>query len=133
MLMFQRAGGLLRPGEESIPLQGNELLGVITSHGPPRESYSPSRKSRGTAATAIAPPAACATLSAEGMREALPSAADTAALLRRRVPGCGAEVGPVEGAATLPGDGGGQAETQRSKPPLPGARQKPETARTRGS
>ncbi len=28
------AGGLLRPGEESIPLQGKELLGVSASHGP---------------------------------------------------------------------------------------------------
>ncbi len=34
---------------------------------------------------------------------------------------------------TIPGDGGGQTETERSKPALPGAGQKPETTRARGS
>lgn len=98
-------------------------MGVITSHGPYRECYSLSRKSRGTAA-AIAMSAAEAVLSAERMRAALSSPAGAPALLQRGVPeGC-AEVGAVEGATTLPGEGGGQAETQQPKPALPGTRQK---------
>jgi len=39
----------------------------------------------------------------------------------------------VEGAATIPGDGAGPAETERAEPALPGARQKAETASARGS
>ena len=39
----------------------------------------------------------------------------------------------LEGAATIPGDEGRQAETERAKPALPGAREKPETTRARGS
>jgi hypothetical protein len=39
----------------------------------------------------------------------------------------------VEGAATIPGDKGGPTEKERARPALPGAREKPETARTRGS
>src|SRR4051794_9241981 len=105
------------------PLQGKELLGVVTSHGPSREAYRSSQKSRGTAA-AIAVSAAEAVLSAERMRAALSSRAAAPALLQRGVPEGSAEVGGVEGATTLPGDGGGQAETQWSKPALPGARQK---------
>src|ERR1019366_898245 len=50
-------------GVDSPP--GQELLGVITSHGPSRESYRSSRKSRGSA-EAIAPSAADAAVSAEG-------------------------------------------------------------------
>ena len=38
----------------------------------------------------------------------------------------------VEGTATLPGEGGEQTEAERPKPALPGASQKPETARARG-
>ena len=57
-----------RRGEYSPP--GPELLGVITSRGPSRESYTPSRKSRGWPAEAIATSAADARLSAEGMRAA---------------------------------------------------------------
>src|SRR5713226_6061844 len=58
---------------------GHELLGVITSHGPSRESYSPSRKSRGTA-EAFSAPAADAALSAQRVRTALSSPAVTPAL-----------------------------------------------------
>src|SRR6267143_6061057 len=87
--------------ERSRSPPGQELLGVITSHGPSRESYSPSRKSRGSAET-IAPSAADAALSAERVREALPSPAGAPALLQRRVPGSGPEMVAVEGAATLP-------------------------------
>ena len=39
----------------------------------------------------------------------------------------------LEGAATIPGDEGGQAETEQPEPVLPGARQKPENTRARGS
>jgi hypothetical protein len=39
----------------------------------------------------------------------------------------------VEGATTISGDGTGQTATERPKPALPGARQKPETTRARGS
>ena len=48
---------------------------------------------------AIGPPAADAALSAERMRAALSSAAGAPALLQRRVPGGGAEMVAVEGAA----------------------------------
>jgi hypothetical protein len=119
-----------RRGVDSPP--GQELLGVITSHGPFRESYRSSRKSRGSA-EAIAPPAADAVLSAERMRAALSSPAGAPALLQRALPGGGAEMVAVEGAATIPGDGGGPTETERAKPALPGAGQKPETTRARGS
>ena len=111
---------------------GQELLGVITSHGPSRESYRSSRKSRGSA-EAIAASAADAVLLAEGMRGALSSAASAPALLQRRVPGSGAGMVALEGAGKIPCDQGLQAATERSKPTLPGAREKPETARARGS
>ncbi len=39
----------------------------------------------------------------------------------------------LEGATTIPGDKGGQAETEPPEPVLPGARQEPETSRARGS
>ena len=89
-------GSAPRRGVDSPP--GQELLGVITSHGPSRESYRPSRKSSG-AAEAIGPPAADAALSAERMRAALSSPAGAPALLQRRMPGGGAEMVAVEGAA----------------------------------
>src|ERR1019366_2869028 len=75
-------------GGDSPP--GQELLGVITSHGPSRESYRSSRKSRGSA-EAIAPSAADAAVSAEGVRGALSPTAGTPALLRRGMPGGGTE------------------------------------------
>src|ERR1035441_2455721 len=80
-------------GVESPP--GQELLGVITSHGPSRESYRSSRKSRGSA-EAIAPSAADAALSAERVRGALRSPAGAPALLQRRVPGSGAGMVAME-------------------------------------
>ena len=118
-------------GVDSPP--GRELLGVVTSHGPFRESYSPTRKSRGQSAEAIAPPAADAALFAEGMRAALSSSADAPALLQRALPGGSAEMVALEGATTLSGDGGGPTETERAKPALPGTRQESDTARIRGS
>ena len=130
------AGGLLRPGEESIPLQGKELLGVSASHGPSREFYTPSRKSRVWPAEAPGPPAAgCrqgAAMSVERMRAAFSSPAGAPAVLQPGLPGGGAAMVTLEGTATLPGEGGEQTETERPKPALPGAGQKPETARARG-
>src|SRR5580700_7169300 len=120
-----------RRGVQSPP--GQELLGVITSHGPWRESYQRTRRAGGRAAEAIAPPPAEASLSTKGMRAALSSSASAPALLQRALPGGGAEVVAVEGAATIPSDGAGSAETERAKPTLPGTRQKPETTGARGS
>src|ERR1035438_1188891 len=94
---------------------GQEPLGVVTSHGPYRESYQPGRKTTGRAA-AVRTPAADAALSAERLRGALSSSAGAPALLQRALPGGGAEVVAVEGAATIPGDEGGQAEAERAKP-----------------
>src|SRR6266853_2067257 len=122
-------------GVDSPP--GQELLGVITSRGPSRESYSPSRKSRGWPAEAPGSGAAgcppVPALSAERLRAALSYPASAPALLQRALPGGGAAMVAVEGAATIPGDGAGPAETERAKPALPGTRQKPETTRARGS
>jgi hypothetical protein len=39
----------------------------------------------------------------------------------------------VEGTAALPGEDGGQTETERPKRALPGAGPEPETSRARGS
>jgi hypothetical protein len=119
-----------RRGVRSPP--GPELLGVITSHGPSRESYRSSRKSRGSA-EAFRAPAAHAVLSAEGMRTALSSPAGAPALLQRRMPEGGAEMVAVESPREIPGVGGGPTETERSKPTLSGACQRPETSRAGGS
>src|ERR1035438_10129038 len=127
---MSRRSAAPRRGVASPP--GQELLGVITSHGPSRESYRSSRKSRGWAEE-IAPSAADAALSAEGVRGALRSPAGAPALLQPRVPGSGAGMVALEGPGKIPGDQGRQAATERSKPALPGARQKPETGRARGS
>jgi hypothetical protein len=112
---------------------GPELLGVITSRGPSRESYRSSRKSRGWPAEAIGPPTAEATVPAERVRTAFSSPASAPALLQREVPGGGAEVVAVEGPGEIPCYHGGQTETERSEPALPGADQKPETTGARGS
>jgi hypothetical protein len=111
---------------------GRELLGVITSHGPFRESYRSSRKSR-ESTKATAPSATDALLPAERVRGAVPSGAGGPALLQRRVSGSGAGMVALEGAAKIPCDEGLQAAAERSKPPLPGAREKPETGRARRS
>src|ERR1039457_4119279 len=100
----------------------------MTSHGPSRESYRSSRKSRGSA-EAIAPSAADAALSAEGVRGALRSPAGAPALLQRRVPGSGARMVALEGPGKIPGDPGRQAATERSEQALPRAGEKPETLR----
>ena len=130
MLILQRAGGLLRPGEEWRSPPGQELLGVVTSHGPFRECYNSSRKASG-AAEAIPPPTADAALSAERLRAALSTPPGAAALLQRALPEGSAEMGEVEGTATVPGDDTGQAETERAKSALPGAGAKPQSASTR--
>src|SRR2546427_9771273 len=118
-----------RRGMQSAP--GQELLGVITSHGPYRKSYQVSQKAKGRPTTASGLPAAHSLLSAEGMRAAFSSQASATAILQRRVRKGGAAMGAVEGAATVPGDSHRQGETERSKPALPGAGQKPETTRAR--
>ena len=119
-----------RRGVASPP--GQELLGVITSRGPSRESYNPSRKSRGTAA-AIAVSAADETLSAQRVRAALSSPAGAPALLQPTVPGGGTEMVAPESPRKIPGNGGGPTKTERAKPALPRARQEPETTRASGS
>jgi hypothetical protein len=111
---------------------GQELLGVITSHGPFRESYRSSRKSSGTAA-ANAVSTAEARLSAERVRAALPSPASGPTLLQQRVPGSGAKVVTMEGPTTIPENGGGAREAQGSKPALSRTGQKQENARARSS
>src|SRR5438876_484268 len=73
-----------------------------------------------------ATPAENAALSAERMRAAVSSAAGATTLLQQPVPASGAEVVTVEGPAELSGDLGGQRQTQRAKPALSRARQKPE-------
>src|ERR1700691_5784448 len=118
-----------RRGMHSSP--GQELLGVITSHGPSRESNRPSRKSSG-AAKAISSPTACKVLSAERMRSVLSSAAVDPALLQREVPEGGAEMVEMEGTAEISSDEVRQSEADRSKPALPRARQEPQTSGARG-
>jgi len=122
----------VRPGGERNSPPGPELLGAITSHGPSRESYRSCRKSRGGSAEAIGAPAADAALSAERMRAALSPPPGAPALLQRTLPRGGAAMVAVEGAATIQGDEGGQTETQRPKPALPGAGPQPETIGARG-
>src|SRR2546427_12895260 len=112
--MLLRSGGLLRPGEESNSSPGQELLGVITSHGPSRESYRSSRKSRGSA-EAIGTSAAHAALSAERMRAAFSSAAVAPALLQPRVPVRVAAMAAVEGKGEESVEGGGQTVADRHK------------------
>ena len=82
---------------------GPELLGVITSHGPSRECYRPSRKSR-RSAEATGAPAAEAALSAQRLRAVFSSATGAPAVLQRALPRGGAEMVSVEGAAELSGD-----------------------------
>ena len=103
---------------------GQEFLGVSTSHGPFRESYTSIRKST-RPAEEVGAPAPETAVSAERMRAALPSAAGPPALLQRALPGGGAKVVGVESAAAIPGHEGWQTETQRPEPPLPGASPKP--------
>src|SRR5580658_3796504 len=87
-------------GVDSLP--GQELLGVITSRGPFRESYRSTRKASG--GTAADPTAAEAALSAERLRGALSSAAGAPALLQRGLPGGGAEMVALESPGEIPGD-----------------------------
>ena len=62
-----------RRGIGSSP--GQELLGVITSHGPSRDCYTLAQKSSGWSAQAPGMSAADAAVSAQRLRPALPSAA----------------------------------------------------------
>jgi len=119
LLILQRTGDPLRPGEERRSPPGQELLGVVTSHGPSRESYTPAQKASCWPAETQA---AAAAMSAQRLRAAFSPAAIVPALLRRGLPEGGTQVVAVEGAATLPGIGGGPRETKRPKSALPGAR-----------
>jgi hypothetical protein len=116
-------------GADSSP--GHELLGVITSHGPSRESNRPSRKSSG-AAKAINSPAACTVLPAQRVRSTFSSAESEPALLQRGMPEGGAKVVTMEGSAEIPGNEVRQRETDGPKPALSRAHQKPPTTRARG-
>src|ERR1041384_6466230 len=127
---MSRRSAAPRRGIGSPP--GPELLGVITSHGPSRECYRSAQKSSGGTAKAPGFPTACPALSAERVRAACASAARASALLQRGVPGEGAEVVAVEGAAEVPPNNRWQAAAQRPKRALPRARQKPETTRAGG-
>jgi hypothetical protein len=49
------------------------------------------------------------------------------------MPESGAGMVALEGTGKIPGDQGLQAASERSKPTLPGAREKPETVRVRSS
>jgi len=100
----------------------------MTSLGPSRECYKPSRKSRGRPAKTAGAPTAVSTVSAQRMRATLSAQAGAAALLQRGVPEGSAGLVAAEGAGELSDHGGRQAEAQRAKPTLPGARQEPKTA-----
>jgi len=73
---------------------------------------------------------ACA---AKGLPTTLSSSAGASALLQRTLPGSGAEMVALEGAATISGDGSGATETEWSKPSLPGAGAKPERSKARST
>src|SRR5260370_35245531 len=107
---------------------GQEVLGVITTHGPSRESYRSSRKSRGSA-EAIAASAADAVLPAERVRRALPSPAGAPALLQRKVSGSGAGMVALEGAGKIPCDQSRQAATESAKAAVRGGPEMRVTAR----
>jgi len=103
---------------ESLP--GRELLGAITSNGPSRKCDKPSRKARRQPAETVGSPAADTAMLAERLRGAHSPPASAPALLQRGVPEGGTEMVAVEGAAELPGDGGGPTEEEWAKPALYG-------------
>jgi len=97
-----------RRGIGSSP--GQELLGVMTSHGPSRDCYTPAQKSSGWSAQAPGISAADADVSAQRLQSAIPSEASPPVLLQREVPPGSAEMVAMEGPAAIPGDGGGSEE-----------------------
>jgi hypothetical protein len=111
---------------------GHELLGVVSSHGPSRESCTSTRQSRRVRTPSSSAPDAAATVSAQMLRAAFSTPTSTPAVLQRGVPRRSAKVVAVEGPTTLPGNGGRPTETEWAKPALPGTGQKPETAGARG-
>src|SRR6516162_11612223 len=82
------------------------------SRGPCRGFYTLRPRPGTRRAETPGPPAADARLSAERLRPAVSSCCSAPALLRPTVPASGAAMVAVEGAAELPGDGGGQRKTQ---------------------
>jgi hypothetical protein len=125
-LVLIRRSAAPRRGVQSPPEQ--ELLGAMTSLGPSRECYKPSRKSRGRPAKTADAPTTASTVPAQRMRAPLSAETGAAALLQRAVPEGGAGLVAEEGAGELPGHGGRQTEAQRAEPTLPGARQEPKTS-----
>ena len=78
----------------------------MTSLGPSRECYKPSRKSRGRPAKTDTSAASCPAVpavSAQRMRAALSAATCAAALLQRAVPEGGAGLVAVESPGEIPG------------------------------
>jgi hypothetical protein len=126
VLISRRAGCSQRPGEDCRPLRGMSFLGAITSHGPSRESYTPSRKSRASQAEAIGSPTPDTKVFAQRMRETFSSPASAPALLQRAMPGSGPGMVAMESSAELQGHSGGEKKTERAKLPLPRTCQKPE-------
>jgi hypothetical protein len=99
----------------------------MTSLGPSRESYKPSRKSRGRPRQTAGAPAPLPAVSAQRMCAALSAATCAAALLRRAVPEGGAGLVAVESPGEIPGYCDRQTATERAKPALSGACQGPKT------
>ena len=106
---------------------------MTTSHGPSRESYQARREAGMWSAAASALPATDTPVSAKRVRGTFSSATGAPALLQRGVPESGTKMVALESPREIPGDGGGPTETERSKPALSGADQKPKNTRARGS
>jgi hypothetical protein len=120
-----------RRGVRSPP--GQELLGVATSHGPSRESYRSSRKSRGGTAEASGTPATARRCLLKGCEQRFHPRQARHPLLQRALSGGSAEMLAVEGTSAVPGDDVRQEETERAKPALSGARPGPGTALETGT
>ena len=126
-LVLIRRSAAPRRGVQSPP--GQELLGAITSLGPSRECYTPSRKSRGAAG-------GNGRRAGRGARRCLLKGCEQRFRPRQaRQRYCSEQCRQAARAwsrwkaqAELSGHGGGQTEAQRAKPALPGARQEPKTS-----
>jgi hypothetical protein len=114
------------------PSPGQELLGVITSHGPIRESYTPIGKATGARVEPGGPPAARPVLFTERMRAALFPETCAAAVLQCAVSAGGTGLVSVEGPAEVSDHGAGQAEAKPAKPAIPETRQAAPIAREKG-
>ena len=127
-LVLIRRSAAPRRGVQSSPEQ--ELLGAMTSLGPSRECYKPSRKSSGRPAKTAGArprPRLCLLKGCEQRfrHDGRCSAIAASRAGRRRGPGRGGRRGE------LPDHGGRQTEARRAEPALPGARQEPKTTSRR--